>query len=337
MDRLPADATIAIAGAGCIGCHVGGRLALGGRRVVLLGRPATADRLAVGGIGLSDAEGGSVRVPPTAFEASADPAVLAKASVVLVTVKSGATAEMATLVARHAREDAIVVSLQNGLDNAAAIACLAGGRRVVSGMVPYNVVEGATASFHRATGGEIVIGTGVPGLSALLDVPGLPVVEAADMEAILWGKLLLNLNNGLNALSGLPLREQLADRGWRMVLADAVAEALEVAAAAKIRPRLTMPLAPSLLPSLLRLPTPLFRLVAGRMLRIDAEARSSMFDDLAKRRVTEIGVLQGAVIERAERCGISTPVNRRIAVLVTAAERAGQGSPRLSSRAVFAV
>ena len=94
-------------------------------------------------------------------------------------MKSGATAEMADLIARHAPADAIVVSLQNGVGNVDALrARLGASRTIVPGMVPFNVVQtrngGQRPRFHRATSGTILIAAGVPGLRDALDVPGAP-------------------------------------------------------------------------------------------------------------------------------------------------------------------
>ena len=116
-----------------------------------------------------------------------------------------------------------------------------------------------------------------------------------------WGKLLLNLNNALNALSGLPLATQLADRRWRLLLAAQIEEALAVLKAAGIAPARIEGVPPRLIPSILRLPDWLFRLVARRMLAIDPAARSSMWEDLAARRPTEIDYLQGAILALADK------------------------------------
>ncbi len=56
------------------------------------------------------------------------------------------------------------------------------------------------------------------------------------MQGVQWGKLLLNLNNAINALSGLPLRDQLSQRAWRAILAAQIAEALQMTKAAGIAP-----------------------------------------------------------------------------------------------------
>ena len=127
------------------------------------------------------------------------------------------------------------------------------------------------------------------------------------MKAVLWGKLLMNLNNALVALSGLPLASELADRRWRLILAGQIDEALRAMKASGIEPARIAGLRPALLPKVLRLPDWLFRLLARRMLAIDPEARSSMWDDLQRGRPTEIGELQGAVLGLAERTGTPAP------------------------------
>src|SRR5262249_35743508 len=149
--------------------------------------------------------------------------------------------------------------------------------------------------------------------------------SSVNITGVQWGKLLLNLNNAINALSGLPLRDQLAQRAWRMILAAQIAEALMVTKAAGIVP-VTSPLPPPLLPIVLRLPAGLVKILAGRMLRIAPQARSSMWEDLRLGRWTEIDHLQGAIIPLAARTGQAAPLSRRIADLVRSAEAAGRGS-----------
>ncbi len=335
MDTIPENARITVAGAGSIGGHTGACLALAGRRLTFLGRPGPTGAMAGRGITVSDLDGTRRHVQPSAYRATSDAAAaLADADVVLVTVKGGATEEMAGLVAAYAPQSAVVVSLQNGVGNAAILRGLVGARRVVAGMVPYNVVQsnpaGAPPSFHRATSGIVLIETGIAGLHKLLDVPGLPVAEAGDMDAVLWGKLLLNLNNALNGLSGLPLATQLADRRWRLVLARQMREALAAMDAAGIRPARIGAMKPALLPFLLGLPDPVFKLLARRMLAIDPEARSSTWEDLQRGRPTEIDSFQGEILRLGALTGTKMPLTATIVDAVRRAERAGRGSPGLA-------
>ena len=325
---------IVVAGAGSIGCYVGGLLAAAGRQVSLLARERVVGELEQHGLHLSDMEGLAIDLPASTLGASSDPALLATADIVLVTVKSTATVEMARLIAGHAPTQAIVVSLQNGVSNADVLRQHAGGRRVLAGMVPFNVIHSAGGRFHRGTSGELVIEAGAPDVLDAMRVANVPVQSSGDMPAVLWGKLVLNLNNALNALSGLTLHEQLGQRRWRTVLAGQQHEALALLKLAGIKPRSIGPLPTALLPHLLRLPTPLFRLLARSAVRIDKRARSSMWEDLERRRPTEIDQLQGAVVALAGRLGRSAPLNQRVASLVKQAEAAASGSPRLSPDAL---
>lgn len=329
---MTANGRILIAGAGSVGTYAGGCLALADRPVTLLGRAGLMDRLGQGGLRISDLEGRDRQLPagPT-LRLDTDPATaMADAGLILVTVKCADTAGMADLIAQHAPADAIVVSLQNGVGNAGILADKLGASRVVAGMVPFNIVQLPDGRFHRGTGGTITIAAGHRDLRQQLDVPGLPVDESSDMDGVLWGKLLLNLNNALNALSGLPLAQQIAARPWRRILAAQQLEGLAVLKRAGVRPARLGPVSPQLLPHILRLPDPLFRVLARRMLTIDPLARSSMWEDLERRRPTEIDQLQGAVMALAARLGMSAPVNAIVHEQVRLAEGRGAGSPKLT-------
>jgi 2-dehydropantoate 2-reductase len=155
---------------------------------------------------------------------------------------------------------------------------------------------------------------------------------SADIAGVQWGKLLLNLNNALNALADLPLRQQLAQRDWRRLFADQITEGLVALKAEGIRPVSPTPIPMNWLPHLLRLPDPVFAMLLGRTMKIDPEARSSMWEDLQRGRRTEIDYLQGVIVEIAERRRLPVPLSRRIVTLIKSAEAAGQGSPKGSSK-----
>ena len=326
---------IVIAGAGSVGCYAGGTLALAGRDVTLLLRPALAETLSTKGFNVRDFRGIQHYVPPTQLKLAIDPAIaFQKAAVILVTVKSLATAEMAELIANHAPASADVISLQNGAGNANVLRKRLGqDRSVVAGMVPFNVMQlrgtGQAPLFLRATSGTIQIETGNAHLCSLLNVPGLPVTESANMQSVLWSKLVINLNNAINALAGVPLSQELQDRHWRLIVARQMDEALATLKAAGIKTAAIEGIKPALMAKALRLPTPLFRLAAASFLSIDPQARSSMWDDLERCRMTEIDYLQGAILRLAEKTGVQTPLTRRIVELIKQAEKTTLGSPRL--------
>jgi 2-dehydropantoate 2-reductase len=197
-------------------------------------------------------------------------------------------------------------------------------------MVPFNVIARGEAGFHRTTSGDILLERDEDGTAGQLAVPGLPVRATGNITGVQWGKLLVNLNNALNALADLPLRQQLAQRAWRRLFADQIAEGLAAIRAEGIRPVSSTPVPAGWTPHLLRLPDAIFEMLLGRTMKIDPEARSSMSEDLQRGRRTEIDYLQGVITEIADRHGLQAPLSRRIVELIKRAEAAGKGSPALT-------
>ncbi len=325
---------IVIAGAGSIGCFVGGHLAAAGCSVTLLARPRVIAEIENNGLTVTDLTGGSEHVPANRLKLTDNPDCLASADLVLVTVKSGATAEFARLIKANTPVHSPVVSLQNGLSGIDTLSSSLSDRDVRAGMVGFNVVPDGQGTYHRATSGDILIGDGPVKLGDILSTPGLPISETPEITAIQWGKLLLNLNNAPNALSGLPIYQMMMDRDWRRIMADQMAEALRALTAANIPVKSTTPLPASFLPHILRLPTPLFRRIAAKMLKVDRSARSSMSYDLIAGRRTEIDAFQSAVVDLADRHSIATPVCARLRALIRKAEDAAEGLPNLSPKDV---
>jgi 2-dehydropantoate 2-reductase len=328
--QMNADRSIGVAGAGSIGCFVGGMLAASGRRVALLARPRVTREIRDHGLRLTSLDGADRKLAADAVTLSGDPAIFGDAGVVLVTVKSADTADMADLIAGHAPSDAVIVSLQNGVGNVAVLRERLPGRRVLGGMVPFNVVALGEGRFHRSTSGDIVVAQDEAGTAARLSVPGLKLRATGDIDGVQWGKLIVNLNNALNALSDIPLRRQLAQRAWRRLLADQMAEGLAMIRAEGIAPASPTPIPAGWMPPLLRLPDAIFEAVLGRTMKIDPEARSSMWEDLQRGRRTEIDYLQGVITGIADRRGLQAPLSRRIVELVRQAEAVGKGSPGLT-------
>ncbi len=331
---MVADRPIVVAGAGAIGCFVGGMLAVGGRRVALLVRPRVKTEIERFGLHLTDFDGSEKRLSAGQLALSENPAIFHNAGIVLVTVKSADTAAIADQIAQHAPEDAVIVSLQNGIGNVAVLRERLGGRRVLAGMVPFNVIAMGEGRFHRSTSGDIHIGEDAANTAAALSVPGLTVRASADITGVQWGKLIINLNNALSALSDMPLAAQLANRDWRRLFADQMAEGLAALKSAGIAPVSSTPIPMSWSPTLLRLPDAIFSAILGRTMKIDPEARSSMWQDLKQGRKTEIDYLQGAVIALAEQNHVEVPLMRRIVALIREAEAAGNGPPRLTPQQI---
>jgi 2-dehydropantoate 2-reductase len=329
---------IGIMGAGAVGCFVGGRLIAAGADVVLVGRQRLRDELAASGMTLVDLdEPEPVKVPAEALHYSTDPATLASCDAVLCCVKSGQTAEIAALLDGILSPDAAVASLQNGVSNVAALRAGLGDREVIPAIVSFNVVGKGDGVFHRATSGPLMLGVASERspLIEALDKTGIDIETHANLEPHQWTKLVVNLSNAISALSGAPTRQLLLRRGFRKVIAALVSESLAVLRAASIKPARLRGIPLGVMPFVLKMPTPIVKLVTRRQMKVDPEARSSMWQDLERRRPTEVDYLNGEIVKLAERAGTEAPINRRIVELIHAAEERAAGSPNLDEEALW--
>jgi 2-dehydropantoate 2-reductase len=258
--------------------------------------------------------------------ATTDPAAAAGAEITLVTVKSTQTAEAGATLARVLPAGATVASFQNGVRNAEVLRAAIPGARVLAAMVPWNVVRKDRGAYHRGTTGILMV-EDAPEAAPLLaaaHAANLAIEARSDITAVQWTKLIMNLNNAINALAGVPLATELAQRDYRRVLAAVMREAMTACARAGQPLAKLAPVPPSWVPRILELPDLLFKTIARTMLAVDPHARSSMWDDLEARRATEVDYLQGEVVELAARVGTSAPTNAALQRLVHAAEAGGR-------------
>ncbi len=300
----------AILGAGAVGCFYGGMLARAGREVVLIGRAAHVDAVRCAGLRMQT-QSFDERVP---VPASTDAAAVAGAKLVLCCVKSNDTLQAAEDMAPHLEPDAIVLSLQNGYDNAERLQQSLG--RPVYPAVVYVATEMAGPGHLRHHGrGELVIGqfAGSSELVAEFASAGVPVSISDNLAGQLWAKLVINCAyNGLSAITQMPYGQLVVGDGMREVINDVVTECLEVAKADGVSVQDDIRSA-----------------VAG-IAQSMATQISSTAHDVARGRQSEIDYINGYVARRAAIHGIRTPVNRTILALVKLLEQPGAESKSLS-------
>jgi 2-dehydropantoate 2-reductase len=204
-------------------------------------------------------------------------------------------------------------------------------------MVEFNVAWSGSV-FRQTTDGKLIL-EDLPGSKlharfvASLREAGLDTAVDTDILSVQYSKLLINLFNAINALSGQPVVQTLASRDNRAVFAAAIEEGLNAYSLNGIIPAILAPKPPPfVLPLLMRFPDAIYNALIGRFSKLDPQARSSMLQDLDKRRVTEIGSLCGEVVRLAELKGSKAPVNAKLVELVRSAEKRGEGSPHLGGR-----
>ena len=325
---------VAVLGAGSIGCFIGGVWQSAGIPVTFVGRKKIARDLDEHGLTVTDYSGYRVHLPPGDVDYRCGPEALDEADVILVTVKSGDTADAAAEIAKHARVGATVISFQNGISNVETLEKGLGGRfEIARGVVGFNVVNLGEGRFHKGVAGNLSTESRDATQALAERVAGGPaeLKLSSDMLGLAWGKLLINMNNAVNALSGRTLRDELQKRDYRLVFAASIKEGLRLLRRARIDPAKVGPLAFPLLVRALESPDLVFNNLFFRMWQVDPKARSSMSDDLAEGRKTEVDYLNGELIRLAERLQMDAPVNRAVVELMHNAEA---GAPPLAPKAL---
>ncbi|OEY65464.1 2-dehydropantoate 2-reductase [Marinobacter sp. X15-166B] len=319
----PPPCRVVIFGAGSVGCYIGARLLAAGADVVLVGRPRLQTLLQAQPLIATDLTGFRCQLTLPVHRYVGAMAAAGPADLVLVTVKSAATEEAGRQLASHVRSGTPVLSLQNGISNAARLQHMLPAARVLTGMVPFNVLQQAPGHFHQGTEGRLMVELDETLSPALpwFERAGLPLEQRQDMTAVMWSKLLLNLNNPINALSGLPLLEQLSNRDFRRCLAMAQREALAMLKEAGTPTAQLTRLPMAWIPLVMSSPNWLFARLAKQMLAIDPLARSSMWEDLEAGRPTEVDWINGEVVTLAQSLGRPAPVNSRLMDLIHESEQ----------------
>jgi 2-dehydropantoate 2-reductase len=309
---------VAVVGAGAVGCYFGGMLARAGAPVTLVGRPAHVAAIARDGL-LLETVNFSQRVP-----ASASTAIDAArgAQLVLFCVKSTDTEAAARALAPHLAEDAVVLSLQNGVDNLDRLRAHVAVPAFPA--VVYVAAAMAGPGHVRHTGrGDLVIGALPPSreesdrallarVADWLRRAGIGCVVSDNVEGELWVKLLINCAyNAISALGRARYRRLAAHPAALGVMQDAVREVIAVAQAAGVR-----------------LPDGDLVEAACRLADAMPEATSSTAQDIARGKRTEIDHLNGYVARRGEALGVPVPVNRTLHALVKLLEEAGADEAR---------
>ncbi len=308
----PVLSNIAVVGAGALGSLFGGMLARAGVKVTLIGRSAHVDAINRDGL-LFQGLDGEQRIP---VRATADISAVRDAGLILFSVKGLDTETAAAAMAPHLARDAVILSLQNGVDNPERIG-LHAGNEVIPVLVYAAANIPAPGSVRHTGGGNIVIGrlarfrSGVEsdrlfldGIAALFANAGISVKISGDIEADLWTKLLMNCAyNAISALGRSSYSRMVAVPEVNRLMRDAAKEVADVAKAKGIG-----------LPH---------DIVEAAMKLADAmpQTMSSTAQDLAKGRPTEIAHLNGYVVREGEVLGVATPVNRTLNALIKLLEQ----------------
>mmetsp|Transcript_6045 Transcript_6045/g.9402 ORF Transcript_6045/g.9402 Transcript_6045/m.9402 type:complete len:393 (-) Transcript_6045:383-1561(-) len=343
---------IIVVGAGSIGCYIGGLLIpTKTHEIHFIGRDRLKNALKTKPLMISDCgKACSLSIRDVNIHTSLCEDVPV-GDVYLVCVKSKDTQDVGKTIAKHVEtqveKDVLVLSCQNGLSNVEVLESCFGQRNqqqhiiVRHAIVGFNVIWCDDTRFHRATGNPIIIDAAPCRLSSTItrlsdawSSQGLKVQLAQEIQGIVNAKLVINLNNAINALLGTTLIKQFASPIVRKVMVVQINEALAVLSRQNLPVARVGLLHPVLLRCVLDFPNWLFTLLRPVFVKVDKSATSSMQQDLEAHRLTEIDYLQGAILS-LNKHNIETPVIKTIFTLVKHAEKTQEGSPKLSPQQLF--
>jgi 2-dehydropantoate 2-reductase len=302
---------IAVVGAGAVGCYFGGMLARAGAPVTLIGRAPHVDAIKRDGLFIDSVQF-KEHIP---VSASTELSAVRDAHLILFSVKTVDTEQTARMLAPHLAPGAIVVSLQNGVDNVDRIRTASGISAIPA--VVYVAVAMAGPGQVKHTGrGNLIIGNTLGShdasqlrldeVASIFLEAGIPCRISGNVTAELWEKLIMNCAyNAISALSRTRYGPILQNPEAVEVMKLVVIEAAAVAGAAGVRLA-----ADSMIDAVLKL---------GKAM---PDALSSTAQDIARGKPTEIDSLNGLLVRKGTELGISTPVNQTLHILVKLLEQA---------------
>jgi 2-dehydropantoate 2-reductase len=301
MTREPQQ-DVLIVGTGAMACVFAARLSGAGVRVTMLGGWEDGlAALASDGARVVD-EGGAEQAFPV--RVLSDAQACQPAGLALVLVKSWQTAHAAQQLAHCLAADGLALTLQNGLGNREQLAQALGARRVALGVTTLGATL-LSPGRARPAGEAVVSLSSHPGLTPLTNLlqnAGFVIENAADPQALVWGKLVLNAAiNPVTALLGIPNGKLLTRPTARQLLLAVVREAAAVAVAQGIR-----------------LPYPDPVVAVETIARRTANNLSSMLQDVQRGAPTEIDAITGGIVQAGEATGVPTPINSTLWRLVAA-------------------
>lgn len=303
---------ISVVGAGAVGCYFGGMLARAGARVTLIGRAPRVEAINRDGLFID-----SINFKETvSVSASTELAAVRDADLVLFSVKTVDTENVAKLLAPYLAPDTVMVSLQNGVDNAERID-FAAGIQVIPAVV-YIAAEMVGLGRVKHSGrGDLIVGDQSPGSDATASDlakiattfirAGVPCRVSQNITVELWEKLIMNCAyNALSALVRAKYGRIARDPGTIEVMKRVVDEAVAVGNAAGIKLS-----ADKMFAAVLKLGSEAM-----------PEAISSTAQDIARGKPTEIDSLNGFLVRRGAELVVPTPVNETLYSLVKLLEQA---------------
>ena len=307
---------ILVVGAGAIGAAFGAFLAKNSHHVVLYGRKRLMNAIKKDGLHVSGIWG-EHHIRDIEASSQIDE-ITSDFDLVLLAVKSFDTTEATKVASQFLKNDTLLISLQNGINNYEKIIEVVPPEKVVMGRVIFGVeVKKPGAIYVSVYAEEVQIGQPYPAIPSqriieiaeIFTQAGIPTLATEEIMKYIWAKLLYNSAlNPLSALLEVPYGELPQIRGMKDIMDAVIREIFCVAGASKTELFWKDPVGYS-------------QLLYGKLIPSTSAHYASMHHDLSHGKKTEIEAINGAVAELGRKYNIAVPINAALALLIESKEK----------------
>jgi len=224
----------------------------------------------------------------------------------IIFVKSNQTGDASKIASELVGNTGFVLTLQNGMGNADIIGGVIDPDRVIAGTTSHGATMLGPGNIRHSGTGPTVIGmwsgiqeSGIQKITDSFNKASIITETVANVRDLVWAKLLVNVGiNAITALTGIKNGQIIDLSSTKALSYAAVEEAIQVATAQGVK------VADNTVEHVFA------------VAQATKDNRSSMGQDVDKKRQTEISVINGAIVKQAEKLGIQVPVNQTLTTLI---------------------
>jgi len=313
----------AVIGLGAIGSVIGGILAKSDEKVILIGKKNQVEEINKKGLKINGLNN-SIFVEKV--HASSDLTLIKDSDVVIICVKSQDTKNLADELKKFIKKSALIISLQNGVRNSKILREKT-GNSVISGIILFNALYVKPGEVKLTLKGGLILETNnfykdtIKDFSEILGKFKIESKIVTNIEGYLWSKLIVNLQNAVTALTGQTIKESLIDKDSREIIIAAMDEGLQILKKSGIPYKSLPDIDPKITIRRLKILNSTLLKLGSRILRLNENARGSIWQSLNRGKPTEIDYINGEIVDLANKNNLEAPINKKLVELVKEAEK----------------
>ena len=313
----------AVIGLGAIGSIIGGLLAKSGEKIILIGKKNQVEEIRKKGIKINGINN-SISIDNVTV--STDLSLISNSDIIIICVKSQDTQNLAEELKKFIKKSTLIISLQNGIRNSKILKQIT-GNAVLSGIILFNALYIKPGEVTLTLKGGLILETNslyniqVENFIKVLNKFKIESILETDIEGFLWSKLVVNLQNAVTALTGQTIKESIVNKDSRAIIIASMKEGLDILKKLKI-PYKTLPdIDPKITIRRPKILNSVLLKFGSRILKLNKTARSSMWQSLYRGRPTEIGYINGEIVDLAKKNDLKAPINTKLVELVKDVEK----------------